>query len=165
MYLIGLLRGLTEVVRRSGRSWLQRTKSSVAVHTAARESRSAGNKTEQAQGEGDTPDQEQQRNSCPSRTTSVGFRQGVGHLSVSVTWVGPCRRREDVDRSIEVMLDEEGQRWVSWGRVRDRTWTGSNHNEEYWRWYSDWRIQRLQRLLILGSKRDGDLEGMVWVWS
>ena len=35
--------------------------------------------------EGDTPDQEQQKNSCPSRATSVGFRQGVGHLPVSVT--------------------------------------------------------------------------------
>ena len=22
------------------------------------------------------------------------------------------------------MLDEEGQRWASWGRVRDGTWTG-----------------------------------------
>ena len=57
----------------------------MAAHTAAQESRSAGNKTEQAREEGDVPDQEQQRNSCPSRTTSVGFRQGIGHLPVSVT--------------------------------------------------------------------------------
>ena len=69
--------------------------------------------------------------------TSVGFGQGVGHLLVSVTWVGPCQRREDVDGDIEVILDENGQRWVSWEWVRDRTWVGSDHNEEYWRWYSD----------------------------
>ena len=152
------------MVRRSERSWLQHTKSLVAAHTAVRESQSAGNKTEQTQKEGNMSDWEQQRNSCLSWTTSVGFGQGVGHLPVSVIWVGPCQRREDVDRSIKVVLDEEGQRWASWGWVRDRTWTGSNHNEEYQRWYSDWGIQRLQRLLILGSTRDGDLEGMVWVW-
>ena len=35
--------------------------------------------------EGDTPDREQQKNSCLSRATSVGFGQGVGHLPVSVT--------------------------------------------------------------------------------
>ena len=29
------------------------------------------------------------------------------------------------------MLDEEGQRWASWGRVRDGTWMGSDHNKEY----------------------------------
>ena len=145
-------------------SWLQHTESSVAAHTTTRESRSTGNKTKQAREEGDASDQEQQRNSCPSRTTSVRFGQGVGHLPVSVTWVGPCQRQEDVDGSIEIMLDEESQRWASWGRVRDKTWTGSDHNKEYWRWYSDWGIQRLQRLLILGSKRDRDLEGMVWVW-
>ena len=75
----------TEVVRRSERSQLQRTESSVAVHTAARESRSAGIKTEQAREEGDAPDREQQRDSCPSQATSVGFGQGVGHLPVSVT--------------------------------------------------------------------------------
>ena len=57
----------------------------MTVHTAARESRSAGNKTEQAREEGDAPDREQQRNSCPSRVTSIGFGQGVGHLPVSVT--------------------------------------------------------------------------------
>ena len=57
----------------------------MAVHTAARESRSTGIKPEQAQEEGDMPDREQQRNSCPSRTTSIGFGQGVGHLPVSVT--------------------------------------------------------------------------------
>ena len=57
----------------------------MAAHTAVRESRSAGNKTEQAREEGDVPDREQQRNSCPSRVTSVGFGQGVGHLPVSVT--------------------------------------------------------------------------------
>ena len=153
----------TEGVRRSKRSWLQCTKSSVAAHTAARESRSAGNKTEQAREEGDAPDGEQQRDSCLSWATSVRFRQGVGHLPVSVTWVGPCWRREDVDGSIQVVLDEEGQRWASWGRVRDGTWTGSDHNEEYRRWLSDWGVQRLQRLLILCSTRDGDLEGVVWV--
>ena len=150
-------------VQRSGGSWLQRTKSSVAVHTAAQESRSIGNKTKQAQEEGDVSDWEQQRNSCPSQMTSVGFGQGIGHLPVSITWVGPCQRWEDVDGSIKVVLDEEGQRWASWGRVGDRTWTGSDHNEEYRRWYSDWGIQRIQRLLILGSTKDGDLEGMVWV--
>ena len=57
----------------------------MAAHTAARESRSAGNKTEQAREEGDMSNWEQQRNSCPSWTTSVGFRQGIGHLPVSVT--------------------------------------------------------------------------------
>ena len=56
------------------------------------------------------------------------------------------------------MLDEEGQRWASWGESemghgRDQTITRSIEE------------QRLQRLLILGSKRDGDLEEMVWVWS
>ena len=71
------------------------------------------------------------------QVTSVGFGQGVGHLPVSITWVGPCQRQEDVDGSIKVVLDEKGQRWVSWGWVRDRTWTGSDYNEEYWRWYSD----------------------------
>ena len=35
--------------------------------------------------EGDVPDREQQKNSCPSRATSVGFGQGIGHLPVSVT--------------------------------------------------------------------------------
>ena len=139
----------TEVVQGSERSWLQHTESSVAAYTAARESRSAGNKTEQAREEGDVPDREQQRDSCPSRATSVGFGQGVGHLPVSVTWVGPCRRWEDVDGGIEVVLDEEGQRWASWGRVRDGTWTGSDHNEGYRRWYSDWGIQGVQGLLIL----------------
>ena len=103
----------------------------MAAHTAAWESRSAGIKTEQAREEGDVPDQEQQRDNCPSRATSVRFGQGVGHLPVSVTRVGPCRRREDVDGSIEVVLDEEGQRWASWGRVREGTWMGSDHNEEY----------------------------------
>ena len=57
----------------------------MAAHTAVWESRSAGNKTKQAQEEGDVPDQEQQRDSCPSWTTSVGFGQGVVHLPVSVT--------------------------------------------------------------------------------
>ena len=57
----------------------------MAAHTAARESRSAGNKTEQTREEGNAPDWEQQRDSGPSRTTSVGFGQGVGHLPVSVT--------------------------------------------------------------------------------
>ena len=57
----------------------------MAVHTAVRESRSTGNKTEQAREEGNTSDREQQRNSCPSQTTSVGFGQGIGHLPVSVT--------------------------------------------------------------------------------
>ena len=57
----------------------------MAAHAAARESRSAGNKTEQAREEGDAPDWEQQRDSCPSWVTSVGFGQGVGHLPVSVT--------------------------------------------------------------------------------
>ena len=57
----------------------------MAVHTTAQESRSAGNKTKQAQEEGDAPDWEQQKNSCPSWTTSIGFGQGVGHLPVSVT--------------------------------------------------------------------------------
>ena len=57
----------------------------MAAHTAARESRSAGIKTEQAQEEGDVPDREQQKNSCPSRATSIGFGQGVGHLPVSIT--------------------------------------------------------------------------------
>ena len=84
-------------VRRSEGSWLQCTESSVAAHTAAQESWSTGNKTEQAWEKGDTPNREQQRGSCLSRATSVGFRQGIGHLPVSVTWVGPCRRREDVD--------------------------------------------------------------------
>ena len=103
----------TENVWRSEGSWLQRTEGSVAVHTAVQESWSAGIKTEQSWEEGDAPNWEQQRDSCPSRTTSVGFGQGIGHLPVSVTWVGPCRRWEDVDGSIEVVLDEEGQRWVS----------------------------------------------------
>ena len=57
----------------------------MAAHTAAQESRSAGNKTKQTQEEGDTSDREQQRNSCPSRATSVRFGQGIGHLPVSVT--------------------------------------------------------------------------------
>ena len=57
----------------------------MAAHTAARESQSTGKKTEQAQEEGDVPNREQQKNSCPSRTTSVGFGQGIGHLPVSVT--------------------------------------------------------------------------------
>ena len=57
----------------------------MAAHTAAWESRSAGIKTEQAREEGDMPNREQQRDSCPSRATSVGFGQGVGHLPVSVT--------------------------------------------------------------------------------
>ena len=57
----------------------------MAAHTAARESRSAGNKTEQAQEEGDAPNREQQKNSCPSRATSIRFGQGVGHLPVSIT--------------------------------------------------------------------------------
>ena len=57
----------------------------MAVHTAAQESRSAGNKTKQAREEGDVPNREQQRDSCLSWATSVGFRQGVGHLPVSVT--------------------------------------------------------------------------------
>ena len=35
--------------------------------------------------EGDAPDREQERDSCPSWATSVGFGQGVGHLPVSVT--------------------------------------------------------------------------------
>ena len=55
------------------------------MHTAAQESQSAENKTGQAQEEGDVPDREQQRNSCPSRMASVGFGQGVGHLPVSIT--------------------------------------------------------------------------------
>ena len=59
--------------------------SSVAAHTAAQESRSTGIKTEQAREEGDVPNREQQKNSCPSRATSIGFGQGVGHLPVSVT--------------------------------------------------------------------------------
>ena len=42
-------------------------------------------------------------------TTSVRFRQGIGHL-VSVTWVR-CLRWEDVDESIEVVLDKKGWRW------------------------------------------------------
>ena len=50
-----------------------------------RESRSAGNKTEQAQEEGDVPNQEQQRDSCPSWATSVRVGQGIGHLPESVT--------------------------------------------------------------------------------
>ena len=57
----------------------------MAVRTAAWESQSAGIKTKQAREEEDVSDREQQRNSCPSRTTSVGFGQGVGHLLVSVT--------------------------------------------------------------------------------
>ena len=57
----------------------------MAAHTAVRESRSAGNKTEQAQEEGDVPNQEQQRDSCPSRATSVRVGQGIGHLPESVT--------------------------------------------------------------------------------
>ena len=57
----------------------------MAAHTAVWESRSAENKTEQAQEEGDVPDREQQRDSCPSRATSVRFGQGIGHLPVSVT--------------------------------------------------------------------------------
>ena len=57
----------------------------MAVHTAARESRSAGIKTEQAREEGDVPNREQQKNSCLSRATSIRFGQGVGHLPVSVT--------------------------------------------------------------------------------
>ena len=106
----------TETVQRSKGSWLQRTKSSVAAHTAAWESQSAGIRTEQAREEGDASNWEQQRKSCSSQTTSVGFGQGVGHLPVSITWVGRCRRWEDVDGSIEVVLDEEGQGWVSWGK-------------------------------------------------
>ena len=136
----------TEVVWRLERSWLQRTESLVAAHTAVQESRSAGNKTEWAREEGDAPDQEQQKNSCLSRTTAIGFRQGVGHLPVSVTWVGPCRRQEDVDRSIKVVLDEEGQRWASWGESemghgRGQTITRSieddSQTEEY-RGYRDY---------------------------
>ena len=50
----------------------------MAVHTAAQESQSTGNKTEQAQEAGDAPNREQQRGSCPSRVTSVGFGQGIG---------------------------------------------------------------------------------------
>ena len=57
----------------------------MATHTAVRESRSAGNKTEQAREEGDAPDWEQQRDNYPSQATSVRFGQGVGHLPVSVT--------------------------------------------------------------------------------
>ena len=57
----------------------------MAVHTSAWESQSAGNKTKQTREEGDAPDQEQQRDSYPSQATSVGFRQGVGHLPVSIT--------------------------------------------------------------------------------
>ena len=57
----------------------------MAVHTTAWESQSAGNKTEQAREEGDAPDREQQRDSCPSWTTSIRFGQGVGHLPVFVT--------------------------------------------------------------------------------
>ena len=57
----------------------------MAAHTTVQESQSAGNKTKQTREEGDAPDREQQRDSCPSRATSVGFGQGVGHLPVSVT--------------------------------------------------------------------------------
>ena len=70
-------------------------------------------------------------------TTSVRCGQSIGHLPVSITWVRPCQRWEDVDGGIEVVLDEEGQRWVSWGWVRNKTWTGLDHNKEYQRWYSD----------------------------
>ena len=84
--------------------------------------------------QGTRPRRPEKKGTCPIgnsrgtaaqvQTTSIGFRQGVGHLSVSITWVGPCWRWEDVDRGIKVMLDEEGQRWASWGQVRDRTWNG-----------------------------------------
>ena len=57
----------------------------MAAHTAAWESQSAGIKTEQAREEGDVPNWEQQKNSCPSRVASIGFGQGIGHLPVSVT--------------------------------------------------------------------------------
>ena len=57
----------------------------MAAHTTAQESQSIGNKTEQAREKGNVSDREQQRNSCPSWTTSVEFGQGVGHLPVSIT--------------------------------------------------------------------------------
>ena len=103
----------TKMVQRLEGSWLQRTEGSVTVHTAAQESQSAGNKTEQAREEGDASDREQQRNSCPSQTTSVRFGQGIGHLPVSITWVGPCWRREDVNRASRSCL----MRRVRDGRV------------------------------------------------
>ena len=133
----------TEMVRRSEGSWLQRTESSVAAHNAARESWSAGNKTEQAQEEGDTPNREQQRDSCPSRATSVGFGPGVGHLPVSVTWVGPCRRWEDVDGALRLCLMRRVRGgWVGgksetghgWGQTITRSIEGDIQTEEYRRY-------------------------------
>ena len=123
-----------------------------------------------AKGQGARLSKPKKKGTCPIRnsrgiaaqvwTTSVGFGQGVGHLPMSITRVRPCQRWEDVDRGIEVVLDEKGWRWASWGWVRDRTWTGSDHNKEYQRWYSDWGIQRVQRLLILGSTKDRVCNGM-----
>ena len=94
--------------------------------------------------------------------TSIGFRRGIGHPLVSITWVRHCWRREDVDRDIEVVLDEKGQRWVSWEQVRDRTWTGSDHNKEYQRWescYGLWACQALLLLLSLDACRSSMQEG------
>ena len=50
--------------------------------------------------------------------TRDGCRQvGIGQIGVgliTVVTVGPCRRQEDVDGDIKVVLDEKGWRWVSW---------------------------------------------------
>ena len=79
------------MVRRSERSRLQRTESSVAAHTAARESQSAGNKTEQAREEGDVPDWEQQRDSLmegEAQCTGTRGKEGkaVDNLSMLTSY-------------------------------------------------------------------------------
>ena len=71
----------------------------MAVHTTAWESQSAGNKTEQAREEGDVPDQEQQRYSCPSADDfcQVQARRWtlscVHYMSRALSKVRGCRRR------------------------------------------------------------------------
>ena len=95
------------------------------------ESRSAGSKTKQAQKEGDTSNQEQQRNSCPSADNFCQVQARHWTPSCVHYMSQALSKAEDVDGGIEVVLDEEGQRWASWGQVRDETWMGSDHNEEY----------------------------------
>ena len=122
----------TEMIGRSERSWLQHTESLVAAHTAAQKSQSAGSKTEQAQEEGDASNQEQQRNSCLSGWLLSGSGKALDTFLCPLHESGLVEGK--IDGGIEVVLDEESQRWVSWaswGQVRDRTWTGSDHNKEY----------------------------------
>ena len=153
----------TETVRRSEGSWLQHTESLVAAHTAARESWSTGSKPEQAWEEGDMPNHEQQRYSCLSADNFCWVWARY--------WTPSC-----VHYMSRALLKARGCRWGHQGHA---WWGGSEVGElgasqrqdidrvrpceEYRRWYSDWGIQRIQRLLILGSTRDGDLKGVVWM--